>query len=159
MSNVDLENAQDPRWRPNATVAAVITRGERYLIVEEIDRDSGRTVFNQPAGHLESGESLIAAVCREVLEETRWQVTVTGYLGVARFVASNGVTYLRHSFLAEPSREISSAALDDGIIACHWMRFEELQARSDDLRSPLVLEVIARHRAGLIAPLSLVMDL
>ena len=146
------------RWHPNATVAVVVHDGERYLMVEEIDRITGATVLNQPAGHLEAGETLIAAALRETLEETRWQVEITGYLGVARFPAANGITYLRHSFLARPVREIRSQDLDEGIIAAHWMTLEQLEADAHRLRSPLVLAVIDLHRRGDIAPLSMVLD-
>ena len=66
------------RWRPNVTVAAVVANGPQFLMVEERDSATGKEVLNQPAGHLEPGESLIQAVAREVLEETRWEVSVVG---------------------------------------------------------------------------------
>lgn len=150
--------AVNNRWRPNATVAAVIPRGDQFLMVEEIDRDTGARVFNQPAGHLDPQESLIAAVEREALEETRWEVRATGYLGVARLEAPNGITYLRHSFVCEPLREIGRLRLDDGIIAAHWMSLEDLEGEQDRLRSPLVLAVIRHFLAGMTAPLALVVD-
>ena len=146
------------RWRPNATVAAVVERDAHFLIVEERDRVTGGIVFNQPAGHLERGESLADAVVRETLEETRWQVELVGYLGVARFVATDDTTYLRHTFAATPKREVSHLALDDGIIGCHWMTRTDIAAHATQLRSPLVLQVIDLYCRGVIAPLSLVLD-
>lgn len=148
----------DPRWRPNATVATVVVRDNEFLMVEERDRDTGDLVLNQPAGHLEPHESLIEAAQREVLEETRWQVEISAYLGVARYPAVNGVTYLRHSFLALPVSEIRSRPLDDGIIAAHWMTRDQLARQAHRLRSPLVLAVIDLYLRGDIAPLSLVID-
>ena len=146
------------RWRPNVTVAAVVVRDNSYLMVEETDPLSGRRVINQPAGHLEAGESLIEAAQREVLEETRWEVTVSGYLGVALFSGSNGTSYLRHSFLCFPLREHGDRALDDAIIATHWMTYEVIKSKADMHRSHLVLDVLRQYRAGLCAPLSLVSE-
>ncbi len=146
------------RWRPNATVATVVERDGRFLMVEELDRDTGFVVVNQPAGHLEAGETLLEAARREVLEETGWQVTVNGYLGVARLQAANGITYLRHTFTAQPHQEISQPHLDEGIIAAHWMTYEELQSCQSKHRSPLVMKVVNLFIQGAQAPLSLVLD-
>lgn len=146
------------RWRPNATVAAVVERDGRFLMVEELDRDTGLVVVNQPAGHLEAGETLVEAARREVQEETGWQVTVNGYLGVARLQAANGITYLRHTFSAQPYQEISHSLLDTGIIATHWMTYEELQDCQSKHRSPLVMQVVDLFVQGVRAPLSLVLD-
>ena len=68
------------RWRPNVTVAAVVVKDDCYLMVEEQPVDSDRPVLNQPAGHLEQGETLLAAVHREVLEETGIRVRFDGVL-------------------------------------------------------------------------------
>ena len=146
------------RWCPHATVATVVVDQDRYLMVQEIDRVSGAVVYNQPAGHLEPGESLTEAARREVLEETTWCVDLIGYLGVARLVGADGITYLRHSFLAIPSYEVSNQTLDDGIIAAHWLTRDEIIALSSQLRSSLVMSVIELHRQGNVAPLSLVLD-
>ena len=146
------------RWCPHATVATVVVDSDRFLIVEERDRRSGKVVFNQPAGHLEEGESLMEAAVREVLEETRWRVSLTAYLGVAQLLAADGVSYLRHSFVAAPLEEITTQALDGGIIAAHWLTLEDIVALTPQLRSPLVMQTIDRYRQGVIAPLSLVID-
>ncbi|MDG1066422.1 MAG: NUDIX domain-containing protein [Luminiphilus sp.] len=146
------------RWRPNATVAAVVVKDGRYLMVRELPEGAERAVLNQPAGHLEQGETLMEAVRREVLEETRWEVEVSGYLGVAMLTASNDTTYLRHTFLCSPVLEHSDRHLDNGIISAHWMGFDEIERLEPIHRSHLVLEVLRQHRAGLCAPLSLIIE-
>ena len=147
------------RWRPNATVAAVICDAEnRFLLVEERDAETNGPVLNQPAGHLEQGETLIEAVAREVLEETRWLACATGYLGVARYEARNGVTYLRHGFVCEAQREVLERSLDAGIIDAHWMTRDEILTSSVPPRSPLVLRAIDAYLAGAVMPLSFVID-
>ena len=143
-------------WPPHVTVATVVERDGRYLIVEERDKTSGEMVFNQPAGHLEPGESLIDAAYRETLEETRWEVGLTAILGIALFHAPNGKTYLRTTFLATPEREQADGALDPDITAAHWMTYEELLAQSDKMRSPLVLAAVEQHRKGICYPLDLI---
>jgi ADP-ribose pyrophosphatase YjhB (NUDIX family) len=147
------------RWRPNATVAAVICDAEnRFLLVEERDAETNGPVLNQPAGHLEQGETLIEAVTREVLEETRWLACATGYLGVARYEARNGVTYLRHGFVCEAQREVLERSLDAGIIDTRWMTRDEILTSSVPPRSPLVLRAIDAYLAGAVMPLSFVID-
>jgi 8-oxo-dGTP pyrophosphatase MutT (NUDIX family) len=146
------------RWCPNVTVAAVVVRDGEYLMVEEQPADTLSPVLNQPAGHLEPGESLLEAVRREVLEETRWDVEVTGYLGVALLRAQNGTTYLRHTFLCRALFERSDRHLDNGIIAPHWMSFDKIQSLVSMHRSHLVLEVLHQHRDGHCAPLSLITE-
>jgi phosphatase NudJ len=147
------------RWRPNATVAAVICDAEnRFLLVEERDAETNGPVLNQPAGHLEQGETLIEAVAREVLEETRWLACATGYLGVARYEARNGVTYLRHGFVCEAQREVLERSLDAGIINARWMTRDEILTSSVPPRSPLVLRAIDAYLAGAVMPLSFVID-
>jgi ADP-ribose pyrophosphatase YjhB (NUDIX family) len=127
-------------------------------MVEEYDSHTGLSVLNQPAGHLEQGETLIDAVEREVLEETRWAVTTTGYLGVARYEAPNGSTYLRHGFVCKPDMEMCERSLDVGIIAAHWMTQDQLTHSAIRLRSPLVLRAVDLYLRGAVAPLSFVSD-
>jgi ADP-ribose pyrophosphatase YjhB (NUDIX family) len=144
-------------WAPHVTVATVIERDGRYLLVEERDKSSGRLVFNQPAGHLEPGESLSAAALRETLEETGWEVALRGLLGVALYRApANGVTYFRITFLGDPLRRIDDAVLDADIHSVHWLGYEAIRAKSDRMRSPLVLAAIEQHRRGICYPLELI---
>jgi ADP-ribose pyrophosphatase YjhB (NUDIX family) len=143
-------------WPPHATVATVVERDGRYLIVEERDKTSGEMVFNQPAGHLERGESLLDAAYRETLEETRWEIGLTAMLGISLYQAPNGKTYLRTTFLATPEREQTTRDLDPDITAVHWMSYEELLAQSGKMRSPLVLAAVEQHRKGICYPLDLI---
>ena len=136
-------------WKPAVTVAAIIEREGRFLFVEE--EADGRRVLNQPAGHLDPGESLVTAVAREVLEETAHRFTPSALVGVYRWhYPAQDVTFVRFAFcgdgLEEPGR-----ALDREILALHWLTREELAARQH--RSPLVLRCIDDYLAGKRFPL------
>jgi len=147
------------RWAPRATVATVVYDGHRYLLVEERDKTSGARVFNQPAGHLEPGEGLAEAALREVLEETAWQVELTGVIGVSLYTPPSGSpVFLRTTFLARPLSQRAGAPIDDDIDAVHWFSYEEIVERSARMRSPLVLAAVERHRAGAVHALDLLFD-
>jgi len=144
-------------WAPRATVATVIEKDGHYLLVEERDKTSGEMVFNQPAGHLEPGETLVEAALRETREETGWNISLEGVLGVALYTApANGVTYHRTTFLATPLSEMENSTLDPDIHAVHWLEYEAILAQSARMRSPLVLASIERHRRGILYPLELI---
>ncbi|MEH6517753.1 MAG: NUDIX hydrolase [Halioglobus sp.] len=144
-------------WKPNATVATVIEREGRYLLVEERDKTSGEMVFNQPAGHLEQGESLVAAAYRETMEETGWEIGLTGVLSVSLYTApSNGITYLRTTFVGTAVRQAEGAVLDSDIHAVHWFSPDEIRANSARMRSPMVLASIEQHLLGVCYPLDLI---
>jgi 8-oxo-dGTP pyrophosphatase MutT (NUDIX family) len=138
-------------------VAAVIERDGRFLLVEE--RTAGGRVLNQPAGHLEDGEELTTAVCREVLEETGWPFEPAGLVGVYRWpMPSGGGTYLRFCFHGGCTDHLPREPLDPDILGTCWLdRAEMLQ--SGRLRSPLVLACIDDFRAGRSYPLELLRDL
>ena len=137
---------------PHVTVATTVFQNDTFLMVKE--SSNGEVVFNQPAGHLELGETLLQAAVRETLEETAWQVKLTGYLGVSQFVApANGVTYIRHSFVAEPLEHYTDRKLDDDIIEACWLSLPEIKQAA--LRSPLVLNDIQRFMAGKVYDLDL----
>ncbi len=126
-------------WPPHITVATVVQRNDQFLFVEEVD--AGATVYNQPAGHLEPGETLQAAALRETLEETGWEVQLTGFIGLYQYYSEhNDTLYLRVCFAAEPIRQVT-ARLDSDITAAHWLSLEALQDLS--LRSPLVRQCVA----------------
>jgi len=145
------------QWTPHVTVACVIEKDGKYLMVEERDKFSGDLVFNQPAGHLEDGESIADAALRETLEETGWHVELTGLLAIALHrVPKNGITYYRTTFVAKPLRLVENATLDPDIHAVHWFDYEAVLARSARMRSPVTLEVIKRHRRGICYPLDLI---
>lgn len=145
------------QWVPHVTVACVIEQGGKYLMVEERDKFSGEMVFNQPAGHLEHGESLLEAALRETLEETGWNVELTGVLCIALHHApTTSITYYRTTFLAKPLQRVENAVIDPDIHAVHWLDYEAILARSARMRSPLALAVIERHRQGISYPLDLI---
>ncbi len=144
-------------WDTHVTVACVVERDGRYLMVEERDKRSGRLVFNQPAGHLDPGETLPEAALREVLEETGWHVRLTAVLGLGLYTLPDAsATYLRTTFLAEALAPVENASIDPDIHAVHWLSHGEILAISDKLRSPLVLDVIERQRRGLRYPLDVI---
>jgi 8-oxo-dGTP pyrophosphatase MutT (NUDIX family) len=141
-------------WKPSVTVAAVIERGGRFLFVEEsID---GRRVLNQPAGHLDPGESLPAACAREVLEETAHRFTPTALVGVYRWhYAAKDVTFLRFCFRGNLEGEEKGRRLDKEIVQLHWLSLQELKARGAMHRSPLVQRCVEDYLAGRAFPLEL----
>lgn len=139
-------------WRPSVTVAAVIERDGRFLLVEEIA--NGRRVLNQPAGHLDPGESLLAAVAREVLEETAHRFVPTALVGVYRWLYDKEhVTFLRFCFAGTVSDFDPGRALDKEIVALHWLTREELREKSALHRSPLVQRCVDDYCAGRHFPL------
>lgn len=144
--------------RVHSTVACVIQQNGRFLLVEEA-RGGPTTVFNQPAGHIEVGESPVTALHREVLEETAWRVTLTGYLGLYVFHTRDGATFHSHSFIATPDIQLSTP-LDSDITATHWLTLEEIQALNDAqrLHSPLVLKRIHDAIGGRCYPLSVIQE-
>jgi 8-oxo-dGTP pyrophosphatase MutT (NUDIX family) len=134
-------------WRPDLTVAAVVQREGRFLIVEE--RINGATVFNQPAGHVEDRESVIDAVIRETLEETAWHFTPRHFLGLYLWRnEDNGRSTVRIALSGDVTTHEPSRRLDHGILAAHWLTRDELVARASKLRSPLVLRCIDDYLAG-----------
>jgi 8-oxo-dGTP pyrophosphatase MutT (NUDIX family) len=139
-------------WRPSVTVAAVIERDGRFLLVEEeID---GRRVLNQPAGHLDPAESLAEACRREVLEETAHHFAPRELVGVYRWhYARRNVTFLRFCFCGDVQDREEGRALDHGIIAARWLSFEELLERKEQHRSPLVETCVRDYLAGRRFPL------
>lgn len=139
-------------WRPSVTVAAVIERDGKFLLVEEIA--DGRRVLNQPAGHLDAGESLLEAVAREVLEETAHAFTPAALVGVYRWhYAPQDVTFLRFCFSGKISGFDGARTLDKEIVALHWLTRDELKERSAQHRSPLVQRCVDDFLAGRSFPL------
>jgi len=140
-------------WTPHVTVATVVAQENRFLLVHETT-DVG-IAFNQPAGHLDPGETLIEAAVRETREETGWKVAIDRLLGVSLYDAPNGLTYLRTSFAATALEQIPGAVLDKEILEAVWLTYEEILERLPHLRSPLVLSDIERFRSGISYPLEL----
>lgn len=144
------------QWHPHVTVATVVERNGQFLLVHEFDAFRQQMVYNQPAGHWDEGETLVTAALRETREETAWTVELTHWLGLYSYLApSNGYTYLRVAFVAEP-REYLDTPLDEGIRAAVWLDYETILEKNaaGELRSPLVLKVIDDYRAGQRLPLA-----
>jgi len=144
------------RWKPSVTVAAVIEDRGRFLLVEEQTPEG--LMFNNPAGHLDPGESPLEAVVREALEETARAFEPEALLGLymARFqrpARHEDVTYLRLAYTGRVGEPIPGRALDRGILRTLWMTLEELRATAARHRSPLVLRCVEDHLAGRRLPL------
>ncbi|MDO9436438.1 NUDIX hydrolase [Hydrogenophaga sp.] len=153
----------NPRWKPNVTVAAVVERDGMFLLVEEHTAEGLR--LNNPAGHLDPGESPLEGVVRETLEETTHRFTPTALLGVyLSRVQRKGegdrpdkdTTYLRFAYTGELGEVVAGRSLDTGIVRTLWMTHAEIRASAERLRSPLVLRCIEDHLAGQRFPLSTV---
>jgi len=139
-------------WNPEVTVAAVVQREGRFLLVEE--RISGRLVINQPAGHLEDGETLEAAVIRETREETAWRFTPRALVGTYLWRnPDNGRSFLRFAFCGEADDHRPRQSLDQGIVRALWLSEAELRAQQLRLRSPLVMRCIEDFLGGARHPL------
>ena len=142
-------------WKPNVTVAAVLEREGKFLLVEE-ETDEGIR-FNQPAGHLECRESLTDAVIREALEETGYRFVPQYLVGVYNWRnEARDVTYLRFAFAGEITGHDAQRPLDKGIIAARWLMLDEIRALEARHRSPLVLRCIEDWQAGKRFPLDLI---
>jgi len=145
-------------WKPNTVVATIVERDDRFLLVEE--EADGQAVFNQPAGHLDAGETLLDAARRETLEESGWHVEPVDLVGIY-LVAPPGkdITYLRFCFRARALSHDATRALDKEIIRAVWMTREEIVAARARHRSPLVMRCIDDAIAGQRFPLTLIHDL
>ncbi|WXL27602.1 NUDIX hydrolase [Ectopseudomonas mendocina] len=142
-------------WNPHITVATVVEQDGKFLLVEELK--AGRLVLNQPAGHLEANETLREAAIRETLEETGWDVELTGLLGIYLYTApSNGVTYQRVCFTAKALRHHPDRQLDEGITRALWLSPEELAAEASRCRSELIIRCVDDYLNGSHGSLDLV---
>ena len=140
---------------PHITVATIVEREGKFLMVKE--NSGGRLVYNQPAGHVEVKESLLDAAVRETLEETAWRVNLENLLGIYQYTSpENGITYIRHCFIAKALEPRTEDDLDQNIAEAVWISLEDLEQRESEMRSPLVLETIRDYLKGVSYPLSLV---
>ena len=151
--------AMPNRWKPNVTVAALIERDGHFLLVEEDTADGLR--LNNPAGHLDPGESPLQACVREVLEETAYDFEPTALVGVylnrfTRTRTGDDITYLRFAFAGRVGTHHGWRTLDDGIVRAVWLTLPEIRAYAERHRSPLVLQCLEDYLAGRRAPLELV---
>jgi 8-oxo-dGTP pyrophosphatase MutT (NUDIX family) len=147
------------RWKPNVTVAAIIEHAGRFMLVEEHTADGLR--LNNPAGHLDCGETPVQACAREALEETAHDFTPMALIGVylsrvPHPATGEDITYLRFAFCGELGTLHTQRPLDEGIVRTLWMTPDEVRASATRHRSPLVLRCIEDHLAGQRFPLSLI---
>jgi ADP-ribose pyrophosphatase YjhB (NUDIX family) len=133
------------------TVAAIVERQGRFLMVEETDGVNPERVLNQPAGHVEPGESLAAAVAREMAEETGLAFQPEAFVGIYQLKARNGSDYLRICFAGRVPEGAMAQPTDPEILACHWLMPEEIAAAS--LRSSVVLRCLQDYLSGRRLPL------
>ena len=144
-------------WKPSVTVAAVIERDGRFLLVEEEEQDGGDPVYNQPAGHWEPDETLVQACAREVLEESAHRFDPKQLVGVYRWSRpQHDVTYLRFAFCGEILGVDEGRALDHGILRTVWLSPEEIRRLVPRHRSPLVWRCVEDYLAGRRYPLELI---
>ena len=144
--------------RPRVTVATIVTRDDAFLVVEETTAAGLR--LNQPAGHLEAGESLVAAAARETLEESGYTVMPTALVGIYKWRSpASGETFIRFAFAADVGSHDAARVLDEGIVRAFWMPYAELVAARSRHRSPLVLRCVDDFRAGRCHPLDFVTEL
>ena len=145
-------------WKPNVTVAAIVEQTGKFLLVEEETPDG--VLFNQPAGHLENGESPLEGVIREAWEETAYRFTPTALLGVYQWKQpARDITYLRFAFIGKVAGHDPTQPLDTGIIRAVWMTPEEIRATRTRHRSPQVLSCVEHYLAGQRFPLSVLTHL
>lgn len=145
--NGDYSEHGAEQFKPNTTVAAVIHHQGKFLLVEE--QDNGKTVFNQPAGHLEENENLIAAMEREVLEETGLSLAPDYLCGIYYIHRPDlNLYFLRFCFVIELDEQLTGSPQDEEIIANHWFSLNEIKARETQLRSSMVIECIDDYISG-----------
>lgn len=152
----------DTRWKPSVTVAAIIAVEGRFLLVEEHTPEGLR--LNNPAGHLDPGESLVDGCAREALEETAHDFTPEALVGVylSRFqrpqaagIEAQDITFLRFAFCGRVGELLAGRSLDTGIVRTLWLTPDEIRASADRHRSPLVVQCMEDYLRGQRYPLDL----
>lgn len=142
-----MEEHGEIQFKPNTTVASIVHCNGNFLLVEEIE--NGKTVYNQPAGHLEANENLVNAACRELKEETGLELTPNYVSGIYYFHRPElSLFFLRFCFVFELDNPPLCQPEDDEIIACHWLTLAQIKAKKGQLRSSMVLDCIEDYLAG-----------
>ncbi|THB66611.1 MAG: NUDIX hydrolase [Gammaproteobacteria bacterium] len=145
-------------WKPHLTVAAVVEDNGRFLFVEEEIR--GELVINQPAGHLDEGETLLHAVIRETQEETAYKFLPQALVGILKWSnTEKNKTFVRVAFCGNVSDHAPEQELDDGIVRTLWLTPEELNSGEYKIRSPMVLETIRKYQANERYPIDFISEI
>jgi 8-oxo-dGTP pyrophosphatase MutT (NUDIX family) len=140
---------------PHLTTAVIVEQNGSILMVNEID--NGINGWNQPAGHVEPGESLLDAAVREALEETQYQVRLTSIVGIYQSIhPKTGIHYLRVCFTADRPEWVENSARDTDILAVDWLPLDQLMAGQYPVRSALVTQALVDYQAGERYPLTLI---
>lgn len=147
---------EKPRvWLPHVTVATVVERNGRFLLIEE--EMDGDIVINQPAGHWEEGETFVEAALRETLEETGWKVEITGLVGIYEYKPPQlDYAFVRFAYSAKPISHDPQHVLDEGIRRWFWMDQNELRQEVYRHRSPMVQQCVEDYWMVKRWPLSLI---
>lgn len=145
-------------WQPDVSVAAICERDGQFLLVEERSKSTGELVLNQPAGHLEDAESILAAVVRETLEETCRHFTPHALVGLYRLRTAAGKTYIRYTFCGTVSEIDTNLSRDVDILDTHWLSLEQLE-QNQMLRSELVLHCVRDYLSGMRHPLEMLREI
>jgi len=144
----ESDRRSSPIQRPRVTVAAIAEREGRFLLVRE-RATGGALVINQPAGHLEAGETLVEGVIRETLEETGWGFVPRDLVGIYQWQHPGGAqSFVRVALCGDVTARDQKRVLDDGIEEVVWLSFDEVIQNRDALRSPLVMRCIEDYLAG-----------
>ncbi len=145
-------------WKPHVTVAAIAQIQGKFLMVEEVI--DGSIVYNQPAGHLEPGETLLQAVVRETLEETAWHFKPNAVTGIYQWHNNKSDTsFIRFCFSGDCLQHDQHRPLDSDIQQAVWLSMDDIEKRSRDLRSPMVLQCLRDYLNGNQQPLSILTGL
>lgn len=143
-------------WKPNVTVAAVVEHDGKYLLVEEEPEAGAGLFLNQPAGHLDPGESIVQGAIRETLEETAYTFVPEYLVGIYQWHSHRvDTTYIRFAFGGHVTHHDSKRVLDTGILQASWYSLDEVNQMIQQHRSPLVMQCIRDHLAGKRYPLEL----
>jgi len=141
------------QFKPNTTVAAIVYCQDKFLLVEE--EEHGKRVFNQPAGHIEAKESIAEGAARELKEETGLALKPSYLCGIYYFHRPDlNLYFLRFCFVFSIENIITAQPQDDEIIATHWLTYEQILEKKEQLRSSMVLECIEDYLAGQKIPLT-----
>jgi len=137
-------------FKPHVTVATIVHVNDKFLVVEELV--NGKATWNQPAGHLEANETLLAAAERELFEETGIKGQPQRLIKIHQWIAPDETPFIRFLFSLALTEQCETQPQDSDISCCHWVSAQDI-LESQCLRSPLVAESIRCFLEGTSYPL------